>query len=132
MLVIVLCLFLGGSELNWIEILQEFLIKNDNNGLSNLIEFVYPSLVESYRDESYFHDCCILAPLNTDADELNSNILAMLPGSSCTYMSSDTFRGTNINFVIDDINPPEMLHGMNFSAFPNHAIQLKVGSLLLY
>ena len=46
--------FLGGSELDWIKIIEEFLIKNDNNGLMNLIEFVYPGLVERYRNESYF------------------------------------------------------------------------------
>ena len=51
----------------------------------------------------------------------------MIPGYSHTYLSSDTFLPTNIDSVIDDINPPEMLHGMNFLGFPNHEIQLKVG-----
>jgi len=69
-----------------------------------------------------------LAPLNTDVNELNSRILAMLPGSSRIYMSSDTFLPTKINSVIDDINPLDMLHGMNFSSFPNHEIQLEVGA----
>ena len=58
--------FLGDSKLNWREIPKEFLIKNDNNGLSNLIAFMYPTLEERYTDESYFQDSCILAPLNTD------------------------------------------------------------------
>jgi len=34
---------------------------------------------------------------------------------------------TNIDSVIDGINPLEMLHGMNFSDFLNHKLQLKVG-----
>jgi len=67
--------FLGRSELDWIEISEELLIKNDNNGLMNLIEFVYPGLVKRYRNESYFQDRCILAPLNTDVDEVNFKIL---------------------------------------------------------
>ena len=55
----------------------------------------------------------------------------MLPSSSRTYLSSDTFLTTNIDFVIDDINPPEILHGMNFLGFLNHAIQLKVGASIV-
>ena len=35
---------LRGSEPDWIEIPDEFLINSDNNGLKNLIEFVYPNL----------------------------------------------------------------------------------------
>jgi len=89
---------------------------------------VYPNLVERYRDESHFQNHCILAPLNTNVDELNSRTLAMLLNSSQTYMSSDTFLPTNIDYVINDINPPEILHGMNFLGFPNHAIQLKVSA----
>jgi len=63
------CTFLGGSELDWIEIPEEFLIKNDNNGLTNLIEFLYLGLVERYGNESYFQGRCILAPLNIDVGE---------------------------------------------------------------
>jgi len=68
-----------------------------------------------------------ISPLNTDVDEINSKILSMVLGCSRTYLSSYTFRPAKINSIIDDINPPEMLHGMNFSGFPNHKIQLKVG-----
>ena len=120
--------FLGGNALNWIKNSKEFLIKNDNNGLSNLIEFVYRSSLERYRDESYFQDHCVLAPLYTNVDELDSSILAMLHSNNSTYMSFDAFLGTNIDFVNDYINLPKMLHDMNFSGFLNHVIQLKVGA----
>ena len=89
---------LGVSEPDWIEIPDEFLINNDNNGLKNLIEFVYHNLVDRFKDDSYFRYRCILAPLNSDVDELNYRILEMLPGNSHTYLS-------NTDSVIDDINP---------------------------
>ena len=120
--------FLGGSELDLIDISEEFPIKNDNPGLTNLIGFVYLGLVARYRNNSYFQDCCILAPLINKVDKLNSRILAMLPNNSHTYLSSDIFLPTNIDFIIDDIYPSQMLHGMNFSEFLNHEIQLKVGA----
>ena len=59
-------------------------------------------------------------------DEINSKILSMIPSCSRTYLSSNTFLPTNIDSVIDDIDPPKMVHGMNFSGFPNHEIGLKV------
>ena len=43
-------------------------------------------------------------------------------------MRFDTFLPCTINSYIDDINPPKLLHGMNFSGFPNHEVQLKVGA----
>jgi len=63
-------------------------------------------------------------------DELNSRILAMLPGNSHMCLSSDTFLSSNIDSIIDDINPPVLLHGMNFSGFSNHEIKLKIGALV--
>ena len=51
----------------------------------------------------------------------------MILSCSRTYLSFDTFRPTNIDSIIDDINQSEMLYGMNFLGFPNHEIQLKVG-----
>ena len=62
--------FLGSSKPDWIQIPEEFIINNDNNDLTNLIEFVYPNLLHRYQDEQYFQDRCILAPLNIDVDDL--------------------------------------------------------------
>jgi len=46
--------FLGSNEVDWIEIAKEFIVNNDNNVLIKLIEFMYSSLLDRYRDESYF------------------------------------------------------------------------------
>ena len=82
--------FSGGNDSDWVDILEEFFIKNASNGLKNFIEFVYPYLVNRYKDDSYFQHCYILAPLNTDVDELNNRILIVLPSNSHMYLSFDT------------------------------------------
>jgi len=56
-------------------------------------------------------------------------MLAMLPGEAHIYRSSDTFYESSDYPDIDDINPPEILHGLNISGLPNHEIHLKVGTL---
>ena len=71
---------------------------------------------------------CILAPTNNDVDQLNIQMLAMLPGEAHIYRSSDTFYESSDHPDIDDINPPEILHGLNISGLPNHEIHLKVGT----
>jgi len=53
-------------------------------------------------------------------------MLTMLPGESYTYLSSDTSYDPEHHPDIDDINPPEILHGLNISGLPNHEIALKV------
>ena len=73
-------------------------------------------------------ECCILALTNNDVNQLNVQMLAMLPGESHIYRSSDTFYESSDHPDIDDINPPEILHGLNISGLPNHEIHLKVGT----
>ena len=52
----------------------------------------------------------------------------MLPKSCHTYLSSGTFQESSEHPDIDDIHPPEILHGLTFSGLPNHEIQLKIGA----
>ena len=89
---------------------------------------MYPYLVDRYNDDSHFQDHCILSPLNTVMDELNNRILVLLLGNSHSYLSSDTFLPSNTDSIIDDINPPTLLHGMSFLDFLNHEIKLKAGA----
>ena len=60
-----------GSEANWIQIPSEFLIRNDDHGLDNLISEIYHELSTSYNDGSYMQERCILAATNNDVDQLN-------------------------------------------------------------
>ena len=108
----------SGSEPNWIEIPSEFLIPNDREGLTKLISEIYPDLSLRYNDGSYMQERCILAPTNNDVDQLNIQMLAMLPGQTHIYRSSDTFYESSDHPDIDDINPPEILHGLNISGLP--------------
>jgi len=71
---------------------------------------------------------CILAATNDEVDQLNSHMLAMLPGDSHTYLSSNTFQESIEHPDIDDIHPSEILHGLTFSGLSNHEIQLKISA----
>jgi len=111
--------FLEGSEPDWTEIPKEFLINNDSNRLKNLIKFIYPCIVDRYKDVSYFQDRCILVSLNTDADELNNKILAILLDNHHTYLSSDAFLPSNTDSIATSSSFLEIAMGWNDKIIQN-------------
>ena len=96
--------------------------------MDNLISEIYPELSTGYNDSPYIQERCILTATNNDVDQLNSQILGMLPGTCLTYLSSDAFQESNEYPDIDDIHPPKIRHGLTFSGFPNYEIQWKIGA----
>nr|XP_027096038.1 uncharacterized protein LOC113715934 [Coffea arabica] len=118
------------GELNWIRMPSQFLIKNDSQSLMWLIDSVYPNLRNSYKNSTYLKERAILAPKNGDVDKLNDKMLSMLPGQSRTYMSTDTFCNTEGD-IVKNMNPPEMLHSLNFPGLPNHFLELKEGTPII-
>ena len=68
------------EELDWIKILYEFVIPNDEDGVQNLIAVVYPNLVTKHTDWVYLRERGILTPTNDDVDEINSIMVSMIPG----------------------------------------------------
>ncbi|XP_076885915.1 uncharacterized protein LOC143535580 [Bidens hawaiensis] len=73
-----------------IEIPDDLLICDSNNPLSDLIDFVYPALLERCNDISYFQERAILAPLNEVVKEINDQFLSIFPGEEVEYLSSDS------------------------------------------
>ncbi|XP_035842029.1 uncharacterized protein LOC110923677 [Helianthus annuus] len=73
-----------------IDIPQELLITESTNPIGNLINFVYPSILESFNDPNYFQERAILAPKNDVVHEINDTLLAMFPGDHKEYLSSDS------------------------------------------
>ncbi|KAF8397618.1 hypothetical protein HHK36_016538 [Tetracentron sinense] len=69
----------SSEESNWIQISNEFLIDNTNDGLNHLIESIFSDLRNRYLDWLYLQERSILAPKNIDVDEINSILLSMLP-----------------------------------------------------
>ncbi|XP_071913934.1 ATP-dependent DNA helicase PIF1-like [Coffea arabica] len=118
------------GESNWIRMPSQFLIKNDSQSLMRLIDSVYPNLRDSYRNSTYLKERAILAPKNGDVDKLNDKMLSMLPGQSRTYMSADTFCNIEGD-IVENMNPPEMLHSLNFPGLPNHFLELKEGTPII-
>jgi ATP-dependent DNA helicase PIF1 len=81
--------------------------------------------------------CTILAPKNTDVDEVNNAILESLFEELHTYLSvnflAPTEEGASANVVVsmDSLYPVEFMNTLQFSDIANHKLELKVGVPIL-
>ncbi|XP_076903118.1 uncharacterized protein LOC143558087 [Bidens hawaiensis] len=112
-----------------ITIPEDLLIKDSLDPLSDLIDFVYPSMLDRFNDLTYFQERALLAPLNDVVQEINDRILAYFPGQEMEYLSSDSID--EVERVYEDFDPalysPDFLNGIKMSGMPNHRLLLKVG-----
>ncbi|KAI3776977.1 hypothetical protein L1987_46770 [Smallanthus sonchifolius] len=112
-----------------IEIPEDLVIKDSSDPIFELIEFVYPSILDNFKNPSFFHERAILAPKNEVVQEINDRLLSIFPGEEKEYLSSDSICQTEM--VPDDLDEtlysPDILNGIKVSGMPNHRLVLKVG-----
>ncbi|PIN26452.1 DNA helicase PIF1/RRM3 [Handroanthus impetiginosus] len=124
-------LFDDGGESDWIEIPEGFLIENVNNSLMQLIDVTYQHLSDSYDDPTYLKGRVILAPRNSDVDEINSIMQSILPGEVQKFYSVDTVCPGEVSDSEQAINPPELLNSIKVSSISNHCLELKKGAPIM-
>ncbi|XP_022009102.1 uncharacterized protein LOC110908458 [Helianthus annuus] len=73
-----------------IEIPDDLLIMDSNDPVSDLIDFVYPSIIQNFSVATFFQERAILAPTNEVVDEINDRLLSSFPGDENEYLSSDS------------------------------------------
>ncbi|XP_021995302.1 ATP-dependent DNA helicase pif1-like [Helianthus annuus] len=112
-----------------IDIPEDLLIKCSEDPMSDLIEFVYPSLLQLYKDKDYFAKRAILAPTNEVVQEINEKLLDSFLGDEVEYLSSDSICQTDQgkNEANARLYSPDVLNGLKISGLPNHRLVLKVG-----
>ncbi|XP_076935913.1 uncharacterized protein LOC143602807 [Bidens hawaiensis] len=112
-----------------IDIPHDILIKDSINPNSDLIEFVYPSILQNYKKKGFFQERAILAPKNEVVQEINDMLLERFPGEQKEYLSSDSI--CNLDYINEDFDPslysPDVLNGLKFPGCPNHQLILKLG-----
>src|SRR6187551_2007596 len=93
----------------------------------NMIQAVYPNVNQNYKNLEWLRERAILAPKNDDVNEINKEILAMLPGDVIEYKSVDTVVDADeaVNY------PTEFLSSLDPAGLPQHRLILKVGSPII-
>jgi SpoU rRNA methylase family enzyme len=79
----------------------------------------------------------ILAPRNTDVDEINNAILELLSEELHTYLSTNSLipieegASATIGISMDSLYLVEFLNTLQFSSIANHKLEFKVGVPIL-
>jgi hypothetical protein len=83
-----------GVDPDWIEIPSHMRLLVEDCSLKGLIRTIYPDHWCHSRDAMYLMQRSILAPKNTDVDEVNHAILESLSEESHTYLSANSLTPT--------------------------------------
>jgi ATP-dependent DNA helicase PIF1 len=111
-----------------LKIPDDLLLQSTGDHVASMVEYVYPSLLDSMHEPSYFQDRAILTPRNATVEEINDYMMSLIPGEEKIYLSCDSpIHKPSMNRGQDDIHTPEFLNTIKASGIPNHKLRLKVG-----
>ena len=97
-----------------------------SNDLHTLINCTYPEIALPHGTD-YYRDCCILAPRNRKAHEINDIILNRFPEQVYNLWSIDEAVDPNNPGNADTSYSPEVLHSACPSGFPQAHLKVKIG-----
>jgi ATP-dependent DNA helicase PIF1 len=126
-----------GVNPNWIKIPSHMRLPAEDCSLRGLIQIIYSDHQCHSGDAMYLMQHSILAPKNTNVDEVNNAILESLSEESHTYLSANsltpTEKGASVaaRVSMDSLYLVEFLNTLQFSGIANHELQLKVGMPIL-
>jgi hypothetical protein len=94
---------------------------------NELIQSIFPDIQNNYLNHEWLSQRAILAAKNVDVDEINFQILQLLPGDMMSFKSIDTVVDENesVNF------PIEFLNSLDIPGMPPHNLRLKIGSPII-
>ncbi|XP_021974543.1 uncharacterized protein LOC110869610 [Helianthus annuus] len=112
-----------------IEIPDDLAITDSDDPIQSLIDFVYPSILENYKNSGFFSERAILAPKNEVVHEINDRLLSLFPGEEKEYLSSDSICQTEqvLDSFQQDLYSADNLNALKIAGLPNHRLVLKVG-----
>ncbi|GJV25428.1 DNA helicase [Tanacetum coccineum] len=121
-----------GEDTFRITVPQEYCIAPGEQGLSQLIDFIYDDATLKTPTADTFQEKAIVCPKNDAADAVNAKILASVEGVTKTYLSKDeAIQMGRETSETEMLYPLEYLNTITFPGFPPHELQLKVGSPIM-
>jgi ATP-dependent DNA helicase PIF1 len=105
--------------------------------LRGLIQTIYPDHQCHSGDAMYLMQHIILAPKDTDVNEVNNAILESLSEELHMYLNANSLTPTEegvsaaVGISMDSLYPVEFLNTLQFSGITNHKLELKVGVPIL-
>ncbi|GJV44681.1 DNA helicase [Tanacetum coccineum] len=112
---------------SWIDISLAYCLPDNEQGLSNLIDFIYDQNTLKTPSAITLQHKAIVCPKNETVDTINSKVLEMVQGETTTYLSHDVATPlehdgaeTKMLYHVEHLNT------LKFLNFPPHRLELKV------
>jgi hypothetical protein len=105
-----------GVDLDWIKISSHMKLLVEDCNLRGLIRTIYPDHQRHFRNAMYLMQRSILAPKNTNVDEVNNAILESLSKELHTYLTANSLALTKegasatAEVSMDSLYPMEFLN----------------------
>jgi ATP-dependent exoDNAse (exonuclease V) alpha subunit len=126
-----------GVNQDWIKIPSHMRLSVEGCSLRGLISTIYSDHQHHSGDAMYLMQHIILAPENTNVDEVNNVILELLSEELHTYLSTNSLFPTKEGASVvagdsmDSLYLMEFLNILQFSGIANHELEFKVGVPIL-
>ncbi|XP_074352942.1 uncharacterized protein LOC141692101 [Apium graveolens] len=111
---------------------ESFLIRSVQKPIKDVVDIIYPDIVQNLKNPEYLRERSILTPTNAIVNDINSYILDLIPGTTYTYYSHDSLSdndGHDNDFV--SVFPVEYLNSINISCLPRHDLKIKKGCVIM-
>jgi ATP-dependent DNA helicase PIF1 len=115
-----------------VEIPQDLLINSHSNPIGDIIDEIYPKLLDNIFTPGFFQNRAILAPTLEVVEKINDYVLALFPGESKEYLSCDSILKCDNDVGVDcRWITTEFLNDIKCSGLPNHKLNLKIGVVIM-
>ncbi|MCH83312.1 ATP-dependent DNA helicase PIF1 [Trifolium medium] len=121
---------LGQSEdgESLVEIPDDICVKNSTNHVADIVDLIYPNLMQELSNINFFQDRAILCPTLEIVEKVNDYVMSLIPDDYKEYLSCDTVTKCDEDLGIDHRwITPEFLNDIKCSGLPNHSLKLKIG-----
>ncbi|XP_057432207.1 uncharacterized protein LOC130724957 [Lotus japonicus] len=112
-----------------IAIPDELLIPRSNSPINDIVDYVYPDILQDVTNAEYYSNKAILIPTLEVVDSINQHVLSMFPREERTYLSSDSIWKVDEQVgILADWITTEFLNDIKCSGLPDHKLLVKVGA----
>ncbi|KAL7111555.1 hypothetical protein ACP275_05G096100 [Erythranthe tilingii] len=109
-----------------IEISEDMLIRDSEDAFSELLQFVYPDLLNNIANPDFFQGRAILGPINESVIYVNDYLSSLIEEEENVYLSSDSLCVDEASSEINaEIYSTEFLNTISCSGLPPHELKLK-------
>jgi ATP-dependent DNA helicase PIF1 len=115
-----------------VEIPQDLLVQSSSDTIGDIVEKIYPNLLQNILTPNFFQDKAILAPTLEVVENINDYVLALMPGEIKEYLSCDSIQKCDDDVGVDyRWITTEFLNDIKCSGMPNHKLYLKIGAVVM-